>query len=421
MRDILPGEGEAWTRVQDAARNCLHGFGYREIRLPVIEATTLFERGVGDATDIVEKEMFNLESRSGSDDESLSLRPEGTAGCVRAALEHGLAFNRISRLWYQGPMFRYERPQKGRYRQFEQIGAEAFGISGPALDAELIDINRQLFRRLGLEGHLNLRVNTIGSPIERKAYVEALKTYLESHREALDADSVLRLDRSPLRILDSKHASTREIVAGAPKMEAFLGDDSKRHFARVLELLQDSGIAFEIAPYLVRGLDYYTHTVFEFETGRLGAQGTVSAGGRYDGLIETLGGRPAPGAGFAIGLDRLVLLCEAVRGESGAPPSELVYCVAPDAGALGHLMRTANQLRADLGDTPVVVDTEGGKLATQLRRADREGAKWVLIAGESEIEAGVLTLKPMREVGEQQRLTYDALVLRLLEDHGGLS
>ena len=421
MRDILPDEGDVWSLIEDAAGRCLRGFGYSRLRLPIIESTALFERSVGDTTDIVEKEMFNLQSRDGRDGESLSLRPEGTAGCVRAALEHGLAFNRISRLWYCGPMFRYERPQKGRYRQFEQIGVEAFGISAPALDAELIDINWQLLKSLGLDGHVHLRINTIGSPLERSTYVEALTTYLESHREALDADSVRRLGRNPLRILDSKHPSTREVVGGAPKMETYLNDDSKRHFDRVLALVQDAGIDFEIDPYLVRGLDYYTHTVFEFETDQLGAKSAVSAGGRYDGLVETLGGRPTSGAGFAIGLDRLVLLWNEVHSDATAAPSNLVYCVAPDKDAMRHLMRIANRLRADLSDTPVVVDTQGGKLGTQLRRADREGARWAVIAGESEIAAGELTLKPMHEVGEQARLTYDALVLRLLEDHGGLS
>ncbi len=420
MRDILPHEGEMWSRIEDAAKHCLCAFGYHELRLPIIESTALFERGVGDGTDIVEKEMFNIDSRDG---EPSSLRPEGTASCVRAALQHGLAFNRVARLWYQGPMFRYERPQKGRYRQFEQIGTEVFGISKPALDAELIDINHQLFTSLALDGHITLRINTIGSLPERRAYTEALQKYLDSNRDTLDADSLRRLQTNPLRILDSKHAETRKVIARAPKMHSFVSDDSKHHFDKVLECLQALSIGFELDPYLVRGLDYYTHTVFEFETEALGAQGTVSAGGRYDGLVETLGGRPTPAAGFAIGLDRLVLLYQAVHTETEevAACSNLVYCVAADEASLRHLMPIANQLRRDLAHTTVVVDTLGGKLATQMRRADREGARWAIIVGESERAEGVLTLKPMREVGEQARLTYDALVIRLLEDHGGLS
>ncbi|MCY4040472.1 MAG: histidine--tRNA ligase [Gammaproteobacteria bacterium] len=418
MRDILPEESEGMSRIEDAAKQCLHSFGYSELRLPLIESTALFERGVGDGTDIVEKEMFNIDSRDG---EPLSLRPEGTAGCVRAAIQHGLAFNRISRLWYRGPMFRYERPQKGRYRQFEQIGAEAFGIAKPALDAELIDINHQLFARLGVDEHMKLRINTIGSLAERRTYVEALRAHLESNRDALDADSLRRLERSPLRILDSKHSETRAVIANAPKIEDFLDADSMHHFEQVLEHLQSLGIGFEIDPYLVRGLDYYTHTVFEFETKQLGAQGAVSAGGRYDGLVEGLGGRAAPGAGFAIGIDRLLLLCQSVNTEQASPRSSLLYCVATDEDSLKAMMSIGNQLRKDLAGVPVVVDTQGGKLGTQMRRADREGARWTIIAGESERAEGVLTLKPMREVGEQSRLKYDALVLRLLEAHGGLS
>jgi len=418
MRDILPDEAQMMSGIEEAAKACLCAFGYSEIRLPIIESTALFERGVGDGTDIVEKEMFNLDSRDG---EPLSLRPEGTACCVRAAIQHGLAFNRISRLWYRGPMFRYERPQKGRYRQFQQIGAEAFGISKPALDAELIDINQQLFAQLGLDEHVKLRINTIGSPLERRAYVKALRAHFESHRDVLDADSQRRLDRNPLRILDSKDARTREIIAEAPEMADFLEDDSKHHFDQVLKHLQALGIRFEIDPYLVRGLDYYTHTVFEFETSQLGAQGAVSAGGRYDGLVETLGGRAAPGAGFAIGLDRLLLLYQSVSAGQAPVSSSMVYCVAADEESLRYLMGIANTLRGDLADMPVVVDTQSGKIGTQMRRADREGARWVIILGESERAEGVLTLKPMRDLGEQARLTYDALVRRLLEDHGGLS
>ena len=416
MRDLLPDESEVWARVEKVVYDTVRSFGYREIRLPLVETTALFQRSVGDTTDIVEKEMYSFESRDG---ESLTLRPEGTAGCVRAALQHGLAFNQISRLWYRGPMFRYERPQKGRYRQFEQTGVEAFGIAAPALDAELIEINCRYLEELGLSKQVTPRINSLGTPASRRLYVERLKAYLESRREALDADSIRRLERNPLRVLDSKVLSTRQIIAEAPSIEDCLDDDSRRHFQTVLELLEASGVEYQLDQGLVRGLDYYTHTVFEFETQMLGAQGAISGGGRYDGLVEALGGRPTPGAGFAIGMDRLVLLYQGVHGEASASGPHMVYCVAVDSESMAYLMRCSNQLRADLKRFQVILDTAGGKLATQMRRADREGATWAVIAGENERASGTLALKPMREVGEQQSLTYDALVARLRESDTG--
>ena len=416
MRDLLPDESEVWARVEKVVYDTVRSFGYREIRLPLVETTALFQRSVGDTTDIVEKEMYSFESRDG---ESLTLRPEGTAGCVRAALQHGLAFNQISRLWYRGPMFRYERPQKGRYRQFEQTGVEAFGIAAPALDAELIEINCRYLEELGFSKQVTLRINSLGTPASRRLYVERLKAYLESRREALDADSIRRLERNPLRVLDSKDLSTQQIVAEAPSIEDSLDDDSRRHFQTVLELLEASGVEYQLDQGLVRGLDYYTHTVFEFETQMLGAQGAISGGGRYDGLVEALGGRPTPGAGFAIGMDRLVLLYQGVHGEASASGPHMVYCVAVDSESMAYLMRCSNQLRADLKRFQVILDTAGGKLATQMRRADREGATWAVIAGENERASGTLALKPMREVGEQQSLTYDALVARLRESDTG--
>ena len=416
MRDLLPEESETWARIEKVVYDTVGSFGYREIRLPLVETTALFQRSVGDTTDIVEKEMYSFESREG---ESLTLRPEGTAGCVRAALQHGLAFNRISRLWYRGPMFRYERPQKGRYRQFEQTGVEAFGIASPALDAELIEINCRYLQALGLSEQVGLRINSLGTPVSRHLYVERLKAYLESRREDLDADSIRRLERNPLRVLDSKDASTQMVVAEAPGIEECLDDDSRRHFQWVLELLDASAIDYQIDRGLVRGLDYYTHTVFEFETQMLGAQGAISGGGRYDGLVESLGGRPTPAAGFALGMDRLVLLYRGVHGDASESLPQIIYCVAVDAESLSYLMRCANRLRAQLKGWQVILDTAGGKLATQMRRADREGATWAVIAGETERTSSTLTLKPMREVGEQQCLTYDALVARLCESDAG--
>lgn len=412
MRDLLPEESERWTQVEEVVYDTVRSFGYREIRLPLVETTSLFRRSVGDSTDIVEKEMYSFDSRDG---ESLSLRPEGTAGCVRAALQHGLAFNRVSRLWYRGPMFRYERPQKGRYRQFEQTGVEAFGIASPALDAELIEINQSCLRKLGLDKQIRLRINTLGTVASRRHYVEKLAAYLRSRSNELDPDCVRRLDRNPLRILDSKDASTRKVVASAPSIQESLDDDSRRHFGTLLELLNAASIEFELDQGLVRGLDYYAHTVFEFETEMLGAQGTVSAGGRYDGLVEALGGRPTPAAGFAIGMDRLVLLYQSVHGEASESRPRIVYCAVVDAECTAYLMRCANRLRVDLPGFEVVFDTAGGKIATQMRRADREGATWAVIAGQTERASATFALKAMREVGDQQSLTYDALVAYLRE------
>ena len=411
MRDLLPEETEVWSMVEDVVQETVRSFGYREIRFPIVEATGLFQRSVGDTTDIVEKEMYSLESRDG---EALTLRPEGTAGCIRAAVQHGLAFNRISRLWYRGPMFRYERPQKGRYRQFEQTGVEAIGIASPALDAELIEINCAYLAKLGLQNSVTLRVNSLGSTETRAAYVAELRAHLEAHKAELDPDSLRRLERNPLRILDSKHASTQQLVAEMPGLDQYLDSDSKRHFEQLLALLDAGQIEYKIDPHLVRGLDYYTHTVFEFETEALGAQGAVSAGGRYDGLVEALGGRPVPAAGFAIGMDRLVLLFQEVSASEIGEPVKCLYCMAADPDCMSYLMGKVRQLRQELKGVKVVLDTAGGRMATQMRRADREGADWAVIAGEKERASDTLSLKPMRDLGEQQALTYDALVARII-------
>lgn len=410
MRDVLPEDAHVWSRLEATLEDTLNSFGYQKIRLPVVEATTLFRRSVGEFTDIVEKEMYSFESRDG---ESLTLRPEGTAGCVRAALQHGLAFNRVSRLWYRGPMFRYERPQKGRYRQFEQVGVEAIGIPSPALDAELIEMNCAYLQRLGLGDCVRLRLNSLGSADARAAYAAELKAYLQARRTELDEDSQRRLDRNPLRILDSKNDATRKILAEAPKLDTFLDADSERHFEALLGFLDSLDIDYRVDPHLVRGLDYYTRTVFEFETAQLGAQGTVSAGGRYDGLVEALGGRPTPAAGFAVGMDRLVLLCKEVDSIKLGPASPLVYCVAADSLSMGYLMRLTRRMREEMADLRFILDTQGGRMGAQMRRADRAGADWAVIAGDRERQSDRLTLKRMKELGEQETLTYDALVARL--------
>jgi histidyl-tRNA synthetase len=396
--------------IEAHARTLLTRFGYDEIRLPLLETTELFARGVGEATDIVEKEMYTLEDRDGG---SITLRPEGTASCVRACVQHGLIHNQPQRLWYSGPMFRYERPQKGRYRQFEQIGAEAFGMAGPDVDAELIQIGAELFDALGVSSHLRLEINTLGAAEDRARYRSALLAYLEPQRDALDADSQRRLLRSPLRILDSKDVSTQQLLARAPVMRDFVGNESNAHFEGLKALLDALGIPWVENPRLVRGLDYYTHTVFEWVTDALGAQGAVCAGGRYDGLVERLGGRPTPGAGFAIGVDRLGLLVEAVGalGDTGAPDG---YCTVTSDALIGDAMRLATELRR--AGFSVRVHMGGGKLKNQMKRADLSGARFALILGEDEVATEQVSLKWLRGAGGQERVTRAALITRLAAD-----
>ena len=405
MRDLLPAETPRWRLIEDETRALLAAFGYDEVRLPLLEPTTLFSRGVGESTDIVEKEMYSLHDRDG---DSLTLRPEGTAGCVRLGLQHGLLFNQQQRLWYAGPMFRYERPQKGRYRQFDQIGVEAFGASDPALDAELIQFGDVLLRRLGLREQVALELNTLGSGDSRAAHREALVAYLTPLREKLDADSQRRLDRNPLRILDSKDPNTQALLKDAPRLQDFLDDASQAHFAQLCAHLDQIGISYRLNPGLVRGLDYYTHSVFEWVTDELGAQGTVCAGGRYDSLVEQLGGRPTPGAGFAIGVDRLVLLHEAVHGAWPGPALD-VYATVAEPEQAGAALAFCQQLRAVVPGLRVRLDTAGGKLKNQFKRADASGARWALVLGAEEIAAGKATVKWLRESQPQAMLGLDEL------------
>ena len=408
---MLPAEARRWQYVERAAVAAVESFGYEEIRLPLLEQTDLFSRGLGEATDAVEKEMYNLLDRDG---EQLSLRPEGTASCVRACLQHGLIFNQMQRLWYRGAMFRYERPQKGRYRQFEQIGAEVFGVPGPDVDAELIQMCATLFRRLGVLNGVRLELNTLGSSASRKAYRDALVAYLTPRRERLDADSQRRLDRNPLRILDSKDVATQRLLVDAPHLADHLDDASKAHFDGLRRLLESLQIPYVVNPRLVRGLDYYTHTVFEWVTDELGAQGTVCAGGRYDGLVEQLGGRPTPGAGFAIGIDRLVLLHEAMNNSFDAEPID-GYCVVLDAAQTSWAMAVCQQLRDALPGVRLRYGAGGGKLKNQMKRADASGAEWALIVGEDEIANNAMTLKWLRADVPQEQLTVPALIERLAQ------
>jgi histidyl-tRNA synthetase len=413
MRDVLPPEARRWRHVEDALRGVLRGYAYEEVQLPLLEPTELFARGVGEATDIVEKEMYSLLDRDG---ESMTLRPEGTAGCVRALLQHGLLFNQTQRVFYGGPMFRYERPQKGRYRQFWQVGAEAFGLAGPELDAELLLMGRSFWQSLGVAPLLRLEINTLGAAAARTAYREALVAYLAPRRDELDADSQRRLERNPLRILDSKDPGTRAVLADAPRLPAFIDAESRAHFDRLRGLLDELEIEYHVNPQLVRGLDYYTRTVFEWVTDALGAQGTVCAGGRYDGLVERLGGKPTPATGFAVGLERLVLLHEVAHGAAGsgseAVAADLYVCLQDDRYQ-GWAFTLAEKLRQDLPGFRIRVHAGGGKLKNQLRRADQSGARYALVIGAAEMASGALTLKFLREERAQESLPPEAIVAKL--------
>jgi histidyl-tRNA synthetase len=408
MRDILPDQTPLWQWLEDRVRAVLDSYGYGEIRMPLLEMTELFKRSIGEVTDIVEKEMYTFDDRNG---DSLTLRPEGTAGCVRAALENGMLHNQVQRLWYQGPMFRHERPQKGRYRQFHQIGVEAFGMAGPDIDLELILITARLWRALRLDG-LELQLNTLGTAEERAVYREELVAYLAGHREALDEDSRRRLDTNPLRILDTKNPEMAEVVAGAPVLADHLGEASRAHFDAVCRGLEAAGVDYAVNPRLVRGLDYYSRTVFEWVTDRLGAQGTVCAGGRYDGLVEQLGGRPTPAVGFAMGLERLVALLEDAD-RHGATADVDLYLVLVGEAAEHAGLALAEQLRDRLVGRRVLANCGGGSFKSQFKRADRSGAAMAVILGDGEVASGVAGLKPLRGGGEQQTVPLDRLAEHL--------
>ncbi len=400
MNDILPDESSYWQYLESAVAAVLTSYGYGEIRLPLVEQTALFRRSIGEVTDIVEKEMYSFDDRNG---ESLTLRPEGTAGCVRAAIQNGL-LGTPQRLWYSGPMFRYERPQKGRQRQFHQVGAEAFGIATPDIDAELILMTARLWRVLGIADHVQLQLNSIGSSAARQAYREALVNYLSGHREALDEDSQRRLQSNPLRILDSKHPGTRDVLANAPVLTDYLDAESREDFARLCELLQAASVSYVVNPRLVRGLDYYNKTVFEWVTDKLGAQGTVCAGGRYDGLVAQLGGKPCPGIGFALGKERLVLMLEALALAPPAAASADIYVVNAGAAAETAAFAALETVRDALPALRIVQHAGGGSFRSQLKKADKSGARWALIWGEDEVAAGTVTVKSLREQGLQESL-----------------
>lgn len=415
MNDLLPDQSPVWQYVERQLRSLMDRYDYREIRTPIVEQTALFARSIGEATDVVEKEMYTFDDRNG---ESLTLRPENTAAVVRAAMQHGLLHNQTQRLWYMGPMFRYERPQKGRYRQFHQIGIEAYGMTGPDIDAEIILLSARLWRQLGMAEHVTLELNSLGSPEARAAYRQALVAYFETHREVLDEDSRRRLISNPLRILDSKNPEMADMLAGAPQLLDHLDEASRDHFEQLKATLDAAGIGYRINPRLVRGLDYYSRTVFEWTTTALGSQGTVCGGGRYDGLVEQLGGKPTPGVGFAIGLERLMLLLETLElipeeAKGGAD----AYLLAMGEAAEHEALLLGERLRDALPALRLQVHCGGGSFKSQIRRADRSGAKVALILGEDEIANGRLTLKPLRDDGDQQTLALDdaiAWLARLL-------
>ena len=409
MQDLLPAQKRISRTIEDVVREVLAAYGYREIGLPQLEQTELFKRVVGENTDIVEKEMYTFDDRNG---ESLTLRPEGTAGCVRFAEQNGLLFNQVQRLWYSGAMFRYERPQKGRYRQFDQIGAECFGMPGPDVDAELLLMNARIWRKLGLDGDIRLELNSLGNPDARVKFKEKLADYLQAYEQDLDEDSQRRLTTNPLRILDSKSSKTQEILRGAPVLSDFMDNESKQHFEGLRGLLDDNGIAYEVNPNIVRGLDYYNKTVFEWITTTLGSQGTVCGGGRYDGLVEQLGGKPSPGVGFAMGLDRLsLMLAEKMESSKDAD----VYVVSQGNAARATALRLAESIRDQLSGKKVVVHCGDGKFKSQMKKADASGADLALVLGEDEVAAGTVSIKSLREGGEQSTISQETLAQYCLD------
>jgi histidyl-tRNA synthetase len=397
MNDILPADSVWWLSFEQTVQRWLKRYGYQNIRMPLVEQTALFRRAIGEVTDIVEKEMYSWKDELNQ--EELTLRPEGTASCVRAAIEHSLTYEAPRRLWYAGPMYRHERPQKGRYRQFHQYGVESLGFAGPEMDAELIIMCAALWKDLGISG-LRLELNTIGASEERARYRQALITYLEQHIDALDADAKRRMYTNPLRVLDSKNPQVQQALTAAPVLMDFLGEASLAHFATLKQLLNAAGVAFHLNPRLVRGLDYYNLTVFEWISDALGAQGTVCGGGRYDGLFAQLGGKPTPAAGFAMGCERLITLMQE-SGQSMPTQAASAYIVWLGEGTGVQALLLAEQLRA--AGLDVIQHAGGGSFKSQMKKADASGARFALIIGEDELNAAEVTIKPLREAAPQQR------------------
>jgi histidyl-tRNA synthetase len=407
MNDLLPEHSSSWQYVEATLARLLASYSYKEIRFPILEKTDLFKRAVGEVTDIVEKEMYSFDDRNG---DHLSLRPEGTAGCVRACIQNGLLHNQTQRLWYTGPMFRHERPQKGRLRQFHQIGVEAFGLAGPDIDAELLLLTARLWRELKIDQAVELQINSLGTANECGAYRQALVAYLDAYKSDLDEDSQRRLTSNPLRILDSKNPQTQSLLENAPVLGDFLGAESKQHFEQICAMLDSAGVSYQINPKLVRGLDYYSQTVFEWVTTELGAQGTICAGGRYDSLVELLGGKPCPAVGMAIGLERLIMLLD----ELGAVPDSVAQQLDLYMVAVGdesyQAMQLAEQLRNGLPSLRVEVHCGGGSLKSQIKKADKSGAAVAVILAEDELTSNTVQVKFLRQERPQETVDQQNLI-----------
>ena len=410
MNDVLPHQTASWQNLERVFADCLSQYGYQEIRFPIIESTQLFKRTIGEVTDIVEKEMYTFNDLNG---DSLTLRPEGTAGCLRACLEHGLLHNQQQKLWYLGQMYRHEKPQKGRYRQFTQFGVEALGFSGCAIELELMAICRRLWRSLGIEQSVKLQINTLGELSERQHYKEKLITFFKANLQALDADSLRRLDKNPLRILDSKNPEIQALIANAPTLLDTLSDASKDHFFKICAGLKELGIPYEINPFLVRGLDYYGHTVFEWVTDKLGSQATVCAGGRYDALVEHLGGNPTPAVGIAMGAERLLLLMESLQINPKLEKFPTLFIIASDDSAMQNAMLLAEELREFNNKWRIITNTFGGSFKSQFKKADKSGADFAIILGEDEVKSEQVSVKNLRNHEEQVTIAQRELATRL--------
>ncbi|MDG2155838.1 MAG: histidine--tRNA ligase [Gammaproteobacteria bacterium] len=408
MNDILPADTPAWQAIEGLLKQIMLSYGYQELRVPLVERTELFKRSIGEVTDIVEKEMYTFDDRNG---ESLTLRPEATAGIVRAGISNGLLHNQRHKIWATGPMFRYEKPQKGRYRQFHQFDVEALGFGGPDIDAEMIMMSARVWRELGLD-NIKLQINSLGTTESRGVYKDALSAYFLQHETELDEDSKNRLHRNPMRILDTKNPAMADLVAAAPKITDYLDDESRDHFSVLQELLDQAGISYTVNPRLVRGLDYYSRTVFEWVTDQLGAQGAVCSGGRYDGLVEQLGGKPTQAIGWAIGLERLIALCEALDCVPALEHPH-VYVVLSGAGALKPGFALAESLRDELPDVRIELNCGGGSFKSQFKRADKSGARFAVVLGDEELAQGVVGIKPLRGDGEQQTVPVADLAASL--------
>ncbi len=406
MNDILPPETDSWQHAENMIKKIFHGHGYQEIRFPIVEKTELFKRSIGEITDIVEKEMYTFLDRN---QESLTLRPEGTASCVRAGIEHGLLYNQVQRLWYGGPFFRHERPQKGRYRQFHQLSAEVFGLEGPDIDAELIIMSALILEKLGVSDMVKLQLNSLGTSESRATYRKQLVHYFNENKQFLDEDSLHRLHKNPLRILDSKNSDMREVIAHAPKLIEHLDEASLKHFEKLQDYLAHAGVKFEVDPCLVRGLDYYTKTVFEWTTDKLGAQATVCAGGRYDGLVEQLGGKATPALGFSIGMERLILLLQQTDHNHKAESTLHAYLITDSEESFVAGLKLANYLRGHVPGLRLMLHSGGGNLKNQFKKADKSGAQYAIIIGEHERKTHSVSLKSLREDIPQQSLYQDEL------------